>query len=89
MVSLEDAIIDRLHSLDSTGDLDSFNRAMTLLGVVELDRARLESRAGDEGLREALDRLDQAAANVAAGRLFEAHDVHDLFGRFGGGSTMS
>jgi hypothetical protein len=44
-ISLEDAIVDRMNSLDSTGDLDSFNRALTLLGVVGIDHDRLESRA--------------------------------------------
>jgi hypothetical protein len=88
VVSLEDAIIDRMHSLDSTGDLDSFNRALTLLGVGGLDRGRLESRARSEGLVEVLERIDGAVASVAAGRVFEAYEVHALFGWFGRGSTM-
>jgi len=88
VISLEDAIIDRMHSLDSTGDLDSFNRALTLLGVAGIDRDWLETRASDEGLVNVLGRLEGAAASVADGHVFEAHEVHDLFGSFGRGSTM-
>lgn len=88
VISLEDAIIDRMHSLDSTGDLDSFNRALTLLGVAGIDRDRLESRASDEGLVNVLGRLVEAAARVGDGHVFEAHEVHDLFGSFGRGPTM-
>ena len=77
-----------MHSLDSTGDLDSFNRALTLLGVAGIDRDRLESRASDEGLVNVLGRLVEAAARVGDGHVFEAHEVHDLFGSFGRGPTM-
>jgi hypothetical protein len=88
VISLEDAIVDRMHSLDSTGDIDSFNRTLTLLGASGVDRERLGQRASVEGLADVLQRVEEAAAKVAEGHGFEAHEVHDLFGSFGHGSTM-
>ncbi len=82
IITLEDAIVDRMHSLDSTGDPESFHRAVTLLGAASLDRARLEERARQEGLTHVLDKLDQAVERIRAGHVFEHHEVHDLFPRF-------
>ena len=82
LISLEDAVIDRMHSLESTGDVESFQRALTLLGAADLDRNRLQQRAEEERLVHTLQALEAAARKVAAGHRFEAHEVHDLFPTF-------
>jgi hypothetical protein len=84
VISLEDAIIDRMSSLDATGDPDSFRRAVTLLGAQGIDRGRLERRAHEEALSPVLAKLDLALEKIAEGHTFESHEIHDLFPIFGG-----
>jgi hypothetical protein len=81
IITLEDAIVDRMHSLDATGDPDSFHRAVTLLGAASLDRVRLEERARQESLAHVLSKLDLAVERIGAGHVFEPYEVHDLFPR--------
>ena len=88
LISLEDAIADRMHSLESTGDLESFGRALTLLGATGLDHHRLQARAQQEGLGRTLQVLTTAAEEVAAGHSFEAFEVHDLFPTVGRRPTI-
>jgi hypothetical protein len=71
-----------MHSLDATGDPDSFRRVITLLGAVGLDRKRLEQRARRERLEPVLAKLDGAVEKIVSGHVFADFEVHDLFPLF-------
>lgn len=82
VLSLEDTIVARMEEVESTGQWQSWNQALTMLRVPGLDRTRLEARSQQERIMHVLARLDWAAAEVEKGRIFTPAEVHDFFPTF-------
>jgi hypothetical protein len=78
VLSTADVLVDRLHQFVAGGHADVVEQAVALLGADELDRAQLEARVDEEGLRSALGEVDQVARRVDAGEKIESWELHEI-----------
>jgi hypothetical protein len=78
VLSAEDTLIYRLHDFQGTGHRVPFEQALLMLKVPSLDRARLAERVADEKLVRTLELVEQAAAEIEAGRVYESWELHEL-----------
>ena len=76
VLSLEDALVQRLHEFLATGDFDATVQAIAMMGSPQLDSKRLSERAAEENLQAALVALKHLAERVQGGEEVSMHDVH-------------
>lgn len=71
VLSLEDMLLWRLREWVHWHSSSGFHQAARLLVAEQLDDARLEQRARDEGLSVGLSELRRITAQIEGGRTFE------------------
>lgn len=85
MLSPEEILVNRMHEALATGAYDATVQAIALLLSVDLDRARLSTRAEEEGLEEVLAALESLLPQVESGTQLESGEVHAIFRKLRGG----
>jgi hypothetical protein len=78
VLSPEDMVIWRLREFVHWEHPSGFHQAPYRIESTQLDRERLEQRAGEDGLTSALRTLEQAAADIRSGRMFETWEIREL-----------
>jgi hypothetical protein len=78
ILAIEDMLLWRLREWVHWHHASGFQQAAHLLVTDEIDTARLDRRAGEEGLSHALRELRRLAAEVEAGRVVEEWEINEL-----------
>jgi hypothetical protein len=77
VLSLEDMVLWRLREFLHWEAPRGFHQALYLLGNPRLAHDRLDRRAAEEGLSDALAELRAAVTRVEAGESIESYEIHD------------
>jgi len=77
VITLEDMVIWRIREFLHWEGVRGFHQALYLLGNPRLDEPRLQRRAQEENLDDALDVIRNAAARIAKGEQIEDYEIHD------------
>jgi hypothetical protein len=78
ILAIEDMLLWRLREWVHWHHASGFHQAAHLLVSDEVDTARLERRATEEGLARALDELRRLTAEVEGGRVLEEWEIAEL-----------
>jgi predicted nucleotidyltransferase len=78
LLSLEDVLIYRLHEFVGTGHADAGEQAAALVSLANLDRERLDRRASQEHLTNAVEAIERLARRSEAGERFETWELHEI-----------
>jgi hypothetical protein len=78
VLSPEDVLMYRLHEFVATGHPGVAEQAVALLHAREIEVARLERIAKEEGLSRALGELRLIADRVDRGETLEPFELHDI-----------
>jgi len=77
VITLEDMVLWRVREFLHWEAVRGFHQALYLLGNPHLDHTRLERRAVEEGLSDALAEISRGKKRVEAGEQIESHEIHD------------
>jgi hypothetical protein len=78
VITLEDMVLWRVREFLHWEAVRGFHQALYLLGNPRLDRVRLERRAVEEGLADALAETWKAKERIERGETIESYEIHDL-----------
>jgi hypothetical protein len=78
VASVEDLIIDRLHSFHSTGHIESLEQVFSLLDHDLVDKERLKQRLSEEGIADVAKVALDIKARKEAGENIDTGLIHEL-----------
>jgi len=78
ILAIEDMLLWRLREWVHWHHASGFHQAAHLLVSDEVDTARLERRAAEQGLARALDEVRRLTAEVEGGRVLEEWEIAEL-----------